>query len=75
MRTDRLLNDTPVGVADERDEWLESVDGLIAARGPNLAVRILADCRCARSHPGSVNCGVDALSQYDCGRPRVGLSG
>ena len=33
----------PVDLADERAEWLESVDGLIAARGPKTAARIVAD--------------------------------
>jgi pyruvate dehydrogenase E1 component len=51
VRTDRPPNEDPAGLAEERDEWLESVDGLIACRGPELAARILAEVAArARRH-------------------------
>ena len=39
MTTDRLADD----LREEREEWRESVDGLIATHGPDTAARILAD--------------------------------
>jgi pyruvate dehydrogenase E1 component len=43
VRTDRLPTDTLTDQTDERAEWLESVEGLIAARGPAVTAQILAD--------------------------------
>ena len=53
---DRPLIDP--GIADERAEWCESVDGLIAVRGPEVAARVLGEIAAHARRQGVVFAGV-----------------
>jgi hypothetical protein len=51
-RPDPAPTNDNAALAEERAEWMESVDGLIAARGINPAGRLLDDVA------GSINVGI-----------------